>query len=304
MATEVRNERFGRQSAPAETSFRHVLSTPVFYRLGFSVANRIPLGFLYSLADLVGDASFFRYKEKRESLRQNLVRVFPDMPAQEVHSLARRVFRNYARYLTDYGRFRGMSTERLDRTIPEIEGLENARGVLHSPKGTILVTGHIGNWELGALYFARMGLKVNVVVLPDNAPQIDAIRENYRSRYSIRTIAMDGSPFTALEIMTVLRRGEMVAMLVDRSGAAEGVEGEFFGKPHLFPRGPFLLSRATGAMILPAYIVRDGNGYRGLAEHPFVADGPGDGPYVRRLAESLERIIRRFPDQWYNFLPA
>jgi KDO2-lipid IV(A) lauroyltransferase len=303
MNARSEDRRMDHDPVPPTTSFRHILSNPAFYRLGFSVANRIPLGILYSLADLVGDASFFRYEEKRESLRRNLVRAFPDMPAREVHSLARRVFRNYARYLTDYGRFRGMSTEKLDRTIPEIEGLEYARGALHSPKGTILVTGHIGNWELGALYFARMGLKVNVVVLPDNAPQIDAIRENYRSRHSIRTIAMDGSPFTALEIMTALRRGELVAMLVDRSGAAEGVEGEFFGKPHFFPRGPFLLSRATGAMILPAFIVRDGNGYRGYAENPFVAEGPGDEPYVRRLAESLERIIRRFPDQWYNFLP-
>ena len=288
---------------PPTTSFRHFLSSPAFYRLGFSVANRIPAGILYSVADLVGDASLFRYRARGQNVRRNLARVFPGMPGEELSCLTRKVFRNYARYLVDYGRFHGMSPEEIDRTIPEVEGKGNIERILRSPGGTILVTGHIGNWELGALYFVRMGMKVNIVTIPDDAPQIHLIRENYRSRHNVRTIVMDGSPFTALEIMAALRRGEIVALLVDRSVTVNGVLADFFGRSHSFPRGPFALSRATGARILPAFIVREGNAYRGVVEPPFVADGDDDEPYACLVGQALERIIRRFPDQWYNFVP-
>jgi KDO2-lipid IV(A) lauroyltransferase len=303
MPTKVQDGRFERQSVPAGSSFRHALSRPAFYRLGFAAANRVPASILYGLADFAGEASYFRYRERGENVRRNLERAFPERSPAEIASLARRTFRNFARYLVDYARFRSASPGELDRTIPEIEGGSHAEEALRSEKGVILVTGHVGNWELGGLYFVRMGMRVNVVTLPDNAPRIHAIREAYRGRYDIRTIVVDGTPFATLEMLSALRNGEMVAMLVDRWGSADGVKADFFGRPHSFPRGPFALSRATGAMILPAFIVRDGETYKGIAERPFVADGPDDEPYARRLVEALERIIRRFPGQWYNFLP-
>jgi KDO2-lipid IV(A) lauroyltransferase len=169
-----------KQRHPMETtsSFRHVLSTPAFYRIGFAVANRVPKGFLYLIADLIGEASFFRYKARGENVRRNLEGVFPGIAEQEATSLVRRVFRNYARHLVDYGRFKEMSPESLDRAIREIEGIQNIETALRSQKGQILVSGHLGNWELGALYFARIGRKVNIVMLPDDASQVDAIRES------------------------------------------------------------------------------------------------------------------------------
>lgn len=303
MTSEADKRRKQRHPIETTSSFRHVLSTPAFYRIGFTVANRVPKGFLYLIADLIGEASFFRYKARGENVRRNLEGVFPGIAEREATSLVRRVFRNYARHLVDYGRFKGMSPESLDRAIREVEGIQNIETALQSQKGQILVTGHLGNWELGALYFARIGRKVNIVTLPDDAPQVDAIRESYRNRYDIHTIVMDGSPFTALEVLSALRRNEMVAMLVDRSREEEGVRVEFFGKPHYFPRGPFTLSRATGAVILPAFIVRDGNGYKGFVEPPFVAEETDDETCARRLARALESMISRFPDQWYNFVP-
>ncbi|MDO8739273.1 MAG: hypothetical protein Q7J17_09925, partial [Candidatus Deferrimicrobium sp.] len=83
----------------------------------------------------------------------------------------------------------------------------------------------------------------------------------------------------------------------------DGVPAKFFGADRRFPRGPFVLSRATGAPILPAFIVRDGNIYRGVIDPPFFMDASGDEPGALRMSESLERMIRICPDQWYNFAP-
>ena len=283
--------------------FRHLLAAPWFYNLGFAAAQRIPVSFLYGVADFLGMATYLTCGVLARTVRGNLRRAFPQASERENSRLARKIFRNYARYLVDYGRYRWASQEGLQTIIPILEGGENLQHALDAKQGVILITGHIGNWELGGLFFGHRGLKVNVVTLPDGSRQIDAIREMYRGQYAINTIVLDGSPFASLEMAAALKRGEMVAMLVDRWDKADGVASPFFGGAHYLPRGPFVLSRATGAPILPAFVVRDGPSYRGIIEPPFVVAEDDLGPHATRISQVLERLIRRYPDQWYNFVP-
>ncbi len=283
--------------------FRHLLSVPWFYRLGFAAAQRIPTSVLYAVADVLGMATYLTCRAPVRIVRANLGRVFPDASDWEISRLARRIFRNYARYLVDYGRFRWVPQEGFATVIPALEGGENLQEAFDAGRGVILVTGHIGNWELGGVSLGHRGMKVNVLTLPDGSRQIDAIRKVYRGQYAINTIVLDGSPFASLEMMVALKRGEMVAMLVDRWGKADGVASPFFGGIHHLPRGPFVLSRVTGATILPAFVVRDGTCYRGIVEPPIVVEQEGLGPYAARISQALERVIRRYPEQWYNFVP-
>ncbi len=283
--------------------FRHLLSAPWFYRLGFAAAQRIPPSVLYGVADCLGMATYLTCRTPARTVRANLAQVFPHASHRETSRLARRIFRNFARYLVDYGRFRWVPRGGFEGLIPVLEGAENLREAFDPGRGVILVTGHIGNWELGGAFFGHRGMKVNVVTLPDGSHQIDAIREVYRGQYAINTILLDGSPFTSLEMMAALKRGEMVAMLVDRWGRTDGVATAFFGGVHYLPRGPFVLSRVAGAPILPAFVVRDGASYRGIVEPPFVVLQDDLGPYASRISQALERIIRRYPEQWYNFVP-
>lgn len=283
---------------------RHPLARPSFYRLGFAGAGLFPRSLLYFIADGIGMASYLAYGKASQNVRANLRRVFPEASDRRIAGMARRTFRNFARYLVDYGRFRALPSDRADRVIAALEGKENLEAAFRDGRGVILVTGHIGNWELGGIFFGQRGVRINVATLPEGSARIDAIRERYRSDHRIKTIVVDGSPFSTLEMMAALRRGEVVAMLVDRWEKEGGVEAEFFGAPRFFPEGPFALSRATGAWILPAFVVRDGERYRGIAEEPFVVRGEDNAPYVRKMAEALERVIRRCPDQWYNFDPA
>jgi lauroyl/myristoyl acyltransferase len=156
---------------------------------------------------------------------------------------------------------------------------------------------------LGGAFFGHWGMKVNVVTLPDGSRQIDAIREAYRGQHAISTILLDGSPFASLEMLAALKRGEMVAMLVDRWGKTDGVPTRFFEEEHYLPRGPFVLSRASGAPILPAFVVRDGAAHLGIVEPPLVVTQDDLRPYAQQVSDAIERVIRRFPDQWYNFVP-
>lgn len=287
-------------SAP-QRAFRHLLAVPWFYRLGFAAGRRVPLPVLYGVADVLGMATYLTCRAPARTLRANLTRLLPDAPDSARARLARRIFRNYARYLVDYGRFRWMPQEELESAIAGLDGGQNLQEAFRMGRGVILVTGHVGNWELGGVFFGHRGVKVHVVTLPDGSRQIDAIREMYRGAHAVNTIVLDGSPFAPLEMMAALRRREMVAMLVDRWGKADGVPATFLGGTHYLPRGPFALSLATGAPILPAFVVRDGGAYRGIVEPPFVVAQDDFAPYAARVSRALEGVIRRCPDQWYNF---
>ncbi|MBW6503315.1 hypothetical protein K0B90_03420 [bacterium] len=284
-------------------AYRHGLARPSFYKFGYSLGKWIPRGALFVLADLLADATHWRNPEPARYLRANLRSAFPRWSEREVDDLSKSIFRNFARNLVDYGRFDTITDDALDRLLPSAQNLHFLEESFSKGRGVVLVTGHIGNWELGALFFARHGFKINVVTIPEGRERIDSIRGTYRMRQDIRTIVVDGSPFSSLEIVSALRRGEIVAMLVDRWEGTGGVPAKFFGEERRFPRGPFVLSRATGAPVIPAFIVRDGSAYRGVVEPPFVMDEPEDEPGARRVSESLERMIRTYPEQWYNFAP-
>ena len=291
-----------RVDAPSpQNGFRHLLAVPWFYRLGFAAGRRVPLPVLYGIADVLGMATYLTCRGQARTLCANLARLLPEASGVERARLARRIFRNYARYLVDYGRFRWMRREGFETVITGLEGGQNLHEAFGMARGVILVTGHVGNWELGGVFFGHRGVRVNVVTLPDGSRQIDAIRQMYRGQHAVNTIVLDGSPFAPLEMMAALKRREMVAMLVDRWGKADGVPASFLGGTHYLPRGPFALSLATGAPILPAFVVRDGGTYRGIVEPPFVVTENDFAPYAARVSRALEGVIRRCPDQWYNF---
>jgi KDO2-lipid IV(A) lauroyltransferase len=283
--------------------FRHVLAAPWFYRAGFFAGRRVPVGILYRLADAIAMATYLICRPQVANLGSNVRRLLPHASERERRLLARRIFRNYARYLVDYGRFRWMPRDGFETVIRGLDGGRNLQEAFALGRGVILVTGHIGNWELGGAFFGHRGVRVNVVTLPDGSRQIDAIRQMYRDEFSVRTIVLDGSPFASVELMAALKRGEMIAMLVDRWGRADGVPSTFLGGTHYLPRGPFALSLATGAPILPAFVVCEGRDYRGIVECPFVVEQEDFRPYAARLSQALEQTIRRYPEQWYNFVP-
>lgn len=283
--------------------FRHLLAVPSFYRLGFAAGRQLPARLLYGVGDVIAFATYLTCRAQARTLRANLARLLPRGSDRERARLARRIFRNYARYLVDYGRFRWAPREGFEAVLPALEGAEHLQAAFVPGRGVILVTGHVGNWELGGAFFGHRGLKVNVVTLPDGDRQIDAIRQTYRRQYSIATIVLDGTPFAPIEMMAALKRGELVAMLVDRWQGADSLPAPFLGGRLWLPRGPFALSRATGAPVLPAFVVREGGAYKGIIEPPFVVAGDRFEPYAARVAATLERIIRRYPEQWYHFVP-
>ncbi|MBI4395254.1 MAG: lysophospholipid acyltransferase family protein [Candidatus Omnitrophica bacterium] len=185
-------------------------------------------------------------------------------------------------------RLEGGTTERLDRAL--------ARG-----KGVIALTGHLGNWELLASYFRFLGYPGCLVGRKIYYGPFDEVLVTLRRSALVTTVYRDESP---RQILTELRQNHVVGMSADQDiDSLEGTFVLFFGKPSWTPIGPAKIALASGAAIVPAFMIHEGDHYRLFIEEPIVPmDCDSKEEAIKLMTEAwsqvVERYIRLFPNQW------
>ncbi len=282
---------------------KHFLNRPIVYKLGIRWASYLPTYLSYAISQNIASLSYLFYKSAVRNVKENLKLVLPAYSDKELSNITRNLFRNYSRYLVDYARFTSLSKSAVIKQIVSYDGKEKFDKALQMNKGVILLTSHLGNWELGGIFFGSYGLKTNVLTLPDENPEIDDIRRWYREVYNVKTITVGDSPLSSIEMVRALNSREMIAMLIDRYQGGQGsIKVDFFNKPTPFPRGPFILSRLTGAPIVVAFVVKEDKGYRGFIEGPLaISSEKEEYETLKEAVKILEKYITAYPDQWYNF---
>ncbi len=215
-----------------------------------------------------------------------------------LEALTARVFQDFAMCFSDL-----VSTNRqpLARLSAYVESVSGGDDVARLPGGLVSVTAHVGNWELaGRLLAGESARRTNVVVAAEEAPELE--RWVRRNGDGMRFVPRS-HPRIGIQLLSALRRGEVVALQGDRAIGTRGdVAIPFFGRPAFFPLGPFLLARAAGVPVVPAFCVL-GPGYRytvRLAPPISVERGDEEGA-ARVWVRLLEDIVREHPTQWFNF---
>ena len=156
---------------------------------------------------------------------------------------------------------------------------------------------------------AEVRQPIHVVLVPDIFPGVERVRRRLHARAGVTEIPIDNSFGPTLAVLRALEQNAIVAMQGDRDFNNTGIAVPFFGRQAYFPRGPFRVAMATGAAVLPAFILRTADGrYRAVIEEPLaiVREGDRDAALCANLAryvEILERYIRKYPEQWYCFYP-
>lgn len=179
--------------------------------------------------------------------------------------------------------------------------LANARA-----SGAVVLTAHLGNWELFAYAHALFGHPVTVVHRPMRNGRIDEAIIGVRSRSGTRSIAKKAA---AREAIRALRNGEMVAIPADQNQTRRyGVFADLFGLPASTTPGPARLAMLTGAPIYPAFLIRDGETDRHRLEFfpalPMAETGDRDADIAtntRRCNAVIEQMLRAHPEQWIWF---
>ncbi len=248
----------------------------------------------------------------RTAVASNLRRITGELPAREREKLVVRTFLNYGVKIRDYVLFSRNPLAFSRRRLRESSGIENVERTLAGGGGAVLVSPHLGFWDLGGSFLRERGYRVKAISFHSADAAIERFRERVRRRMGIEVIYIgrqDKGLDDTLRLAQALRQGCIVAMLGDRVLAGPSIEVPFFGTPRPFPLGPALLARISGAPLLPVFIVRTSRkGYRAIAESPLAVSAEGDarealGEAVRQMVAVFERYIAAYPDQWYNFFP-
>lgn len=179
-------------------------------------------------------------------------------------------------------------------------------------RGCVLVTAHVGNFEVGSMLPAEhLQRHVHLVREPEADPRAQAFLRGIVSDFTLAHYTMhfqSDDPLQGLELLDALRRGEIVAVQGDRPRTGtRSVEGQLFGRPFPLPSGPAALARAAGVQLLPVYVLREGRRrYRVVFCAPFhvprTADRHADiAQAMQRVAREVEQVVRLFPHQWFCF---
>lgn len=237
---------------------------------------------------------------------ENLRPLFPEAPAT-VAGLARENVREFARKLVDLWRHEA-GVDFSGRVQPG-DGWEHFHAALASRRGVLLVTPHLGNWELGVTLLRRFGVQPLVLTAPEPAGGLTELRAAARRRLGIETLVVGDDPFAFVPVIRQLQEGGVVALLVDRPPAASAVTVEFCGRPFAASVAPAELARATGCVVLPVCIVRQGTDYTALAlpavDYDRAALGSRDArrEFAGRILRAFGPSIRQFAAQWFHFVP-
>lgn len=243
----------------------------------------------------------------RRAIASNLEAVLGPCGFVERQRRIWRTFHVFAWCLTErYERLAGRGGFRFDA-----EGDEHWRAAAGDRRGAVLVTGHMGNWEVGAALPSGHDRRVHLVREAELDPEAQSfieslLRERTGTSYTTHFAALDLR--LAILLREALERGELVALQGDRPRAGgRTVPATLFGRPFALPAGPAVLSRTAGAPLLPVFVVRTGRRrYRVAFEPPFriprTADRAADlRAGAEAFAAALERRVRADPHQWFCF---
>lgn len=274
-----------------------------------ALAQRAPLRLGYLVASLTGDVAYVLWRSKREIAKRNFAAVLRRSPRERaVARTARQSFREFAKYVFEIMRFPRLSPDDFHDLV-EFEGMGNLEDALAHGKGTIFVSCHFGNFELGGARIASDVRPLNVVADDLASQRLFEHLIGHRADKGIRIISPNGA---AKSVLGSLRRNELVGLMMDlgpRAAAFDSVDVRFCGLPTRFPTVAANLARVSGAPIIVGVVVRrHGRPFLGIINEPIFVHRTKRAVEdiqraTQRVVTQLEHFVTSCPEQWYIFRP-
>jgi KDO2-lipid IV(A) lauroyltransferase len=262
----------------------------------------LPRGWARLLAGALAWSVYQLHGRLRCVGQRNLELALPELSPQERDHILRRLFRSLGWQLVEFCRMARYTPENT-RSWIRTEGLENYLAAKARGKGVLIVTGHMGAWELSSFYHSLMGHPMGMVIRRLDNRRLDEFVNSIRCLHGNRILHKDDF---ARGLLTAMRKGETVGILMDTNMTPpQGVFVEFFGHEACTASGLARVALKTGAAVLPGFMLWE------EAEHRYVLHfGPelvlersGDTEAeivaaTQQCTNAIESWIRRYPDQW------
>ncbi len=288
-------------SGPAATA------TYLGYRAGAALAQALPERLSRPAAGLAGRALGFAMRGRRQMVGRHQRRIRgPELDNRALDRAVADTFASYGRYWLEAFRLPRQDLLALEGDRFRIDGLDLVDKALAEGKGVVIGTPHLGNWDLGAAWFAARGYQPTTVVEPIEPPALFEWFCSYRRALGMGIVPL--GPDAGSVLLKKLREGLMVGLVCDRDLVGNGIEVEFFGERTTFPAGPATLALRAGAPLMAGANFFEGDAHRCIMRPPIDTSRHGSvkediARITQALAGEFETLIRRAPEQWHLLQP-
>ena len=306
MQNEIVNKEMP-SARPAVTTIkrRSTLRTYIEFAVAWGIFNALrvlPRRLALAIGKGLGAVARLVLPHLRRHAQANLQLAFPALDDHARQQIERGTFRNLGRALGEVTQFPKLKRANIESVVV-YEGVENYHNAVAQGRGVILLTGHIGAWELSVFAHSIYGYPMSFLARRVDNPLVERLAETNRARFGNRSIDKKGG---LRDVLKTLKAGGVVGILADLNSAREeGVFVDFFGLPACTTAGVATLALRTGAVVLPGYILWDeAKQIHRLCFEPALetirTGNPKDDIVTNtaRYTKVLEAVIRRHPDQW------
>lgn len=290
----------------AKKSRSQIWTEYLLARSAIGFFSLLPRRLAVKIGVMTGAAGYLALPHLRRIGMHNLELAYPEMSLNERRTVLRNVFRNLGRMLgvmgqmvnippADIGKLMDWKLDPKFLTAFEKAGKEG--------RGRVILSGHMGNWELNAFSWAVVFSPLSYLARRMDNPKIEEMFLRIRSRFGNEQIEKTNS---TIPIMRVLRRGGVVGIMADvNSHPKEGVFVPFFGIQACTAGGVAMLAMRSNSVIAPILSVWDESRGKYMAISEDIIEPQNTGDRKRDIeattadyTAALERMIRRYPDQW------
>jgi Kdo2-lipid IVA lauroyltransferase/acyltransferase len=263
-----------------------------------AIGRRIPLRVGRACGRALGSLAWHVARRERRKALKNIAIAFPDRSSEKQKHTIRAMFRHLGMSLFEIAWMRNMDVATRDR-LTVIEGAEPLMKLIDEGRGVVVFTAHCGNWEWMSYAIGLFGRPTTVLQRERDAPEMNRYITEHRARSGVRTIDR-GSAAAGRELIQSLRRGGILAFLIDQNLRTDSVQVPFFGRPALTPIGPAKLAVRTESIVVDILIERLPDGRHRMKIGEPVETNRDDDPVAltERYTRIIEEQIRRVPEQW------
>jgi len=295
-------------SSPREANQGHhsaALYRASMFSCGAWLARWLPLSLTRALAGLAGKIYALTHPDSVACVCRNLQLL--DAAIDEKR--AQDVYEEFGKTMADYFYIASRPPSEAMKIIREKVGYTYLEQLRDQGMGGVIVTAHLGLFELGGLLMAHHGFPTAVLTLPEPSSGLTAWRARARKNWGAETIEVGSDAFVFLDIAKRLRGGGMVAALIDRPNSPEPSPVKFPNGIAKFSSGILLVAEQCRVPVIPATMVRQADGfYRAEVFEPIMIESRGARAetlqfYSQRIADILLPTLCAHPEQWYQFTP-
>jgi KDO2-lipid IV(A) lauroyltransferase len=262
----------------------------------------LPRAVSRKLGAFVGFFAYSVLNRLRRTGERNLQLAYPELSIQERQRLLKKMYRHLGWQMAEFCHMQSYTRENSARFL-RCEGLDHYLAALEQGRGVLVVTGHLGAWELSSFYHSMMGYPMSMVIRRLDNALLDRYVNRIRCLHGNQVLYKDNF---ARGLIGAMRKGETVGILMDTNMTPpQGVFVNFFGRPACTASGLARVAAKTGAAVLPGFMLWE------EAEQAYVLRfGPqlemretGDAKAdllenTQRCTAAIEQWVRVYPDQW------